>query len=41
MDAMSLDISKAERILGYKVIIPFDEGLKRTIRGYDNELRRI
>lgn len=38
MNAMSLDISKAERILGYKVIIPFDEGLKRTIRGYDNGL---
>jgi len=38
MNAMSLDISKAERILGYKVITSFDEGLKRTIRGYDNGL---
>ena len=28
------DISKAKKMLGYKVEVPFDEGLKKTIKWY-------
>ncbi|MBU0461151.1 MAG: LPS biosynthesis protein WbpP, partial [Nanoarchaeota archaeon] len=28
------DISKAKKLLGYKVEVPFDEGLKKTIEWY-------
>jgi len=34
MEEMSLDIKKAEHLLGYKIIIPFDEGLKLTIESF-------
>jgi len=30
------DISKAERLLGYTPIVPFDEGLKRTLAWFSN-----
>jgi nucleoside-diphosphate-sugar epimerase len=30
------DISKAERVLGYTPIVPFDEGLKRTLAWFTN-----
>lgn len=30
------DIDKARRLLGYQPIIPFDEGLARTVRWYQN-----
>ncbi|MEE9274073.1 MAG: SDR family oxidoreductase [bacterium] len=28
------DISKAERMLGYKVLVPFEEGIRRTVTWY-------
>jgi len=28
------DVSKAYRMLGYKAKVPFDEGIKKTVRWY-------
>lgn len=33
------DISKARRLLGYRVEVPFEEGLSRTIRWFDRNRR--
>jgi nucleoside-diphosphate-sugar epimerase len=28
------DIGKAERLLGYRTLVPFEEGLKRTVEWF-------
>ena len=33
------DINKAKELLNYKVFVDFEEGLKRTIEWYKNELK--
>ena len=31
------DISRAQEILGYEIVVPFEEGIRRTVRWYQEQ----